>query len=181
MSGFFKTHKDSRDRSLFIPMNKNMRKKAVEGIEIGDTFTVSRTFNEQDVAQFADMSRDYNPVHFDKRFASVKNFDGVICHGLLVASMVTEIGGQVGWLASGMTFQFRKPVYIGDTIQCDLTITAMDEKGRAEAEAIFKNEHGAVVMECILSGIVPGSQEKKVMQAMLSEGDQTNKLTNCKQ
>lgn len=162
-------------------MKKNMRRKAVEGLEIGDTFTVSRTFSAQDVVRFGDMSRDYNPIHFDKRFTSVKNFDDLICHGLLIASMVTEIGGQIGWLASAMTLQFKKPVYIGNTIQCDLTITDIDEKGRAEAKAILKNEHGAVVLECILNGIVPGAREKMVMQDMLSEGDPTNKLTRCKQ
>ncbi len=82
----------------------NIRKKAIEGLEKGDTFSVSRTFTEQDVIQFADISRDYNPVHCDERFAKVKNFNGRICHGLLIASQVTEIGGQMGWLASGMTF-----------------------------------------------------------------------------
>ena len=61
----------------------HIRKKAIEGLEIGDTFSVSRTFTEQDVVRFADISRDYNPIHFDQRFTKVKNFDGLICHGLL--------------------------------------------------------------------------------------------------
>ncbi|MFW2366168.1 MAG: MaoC family dehydratase [Desulforhopalus sp.] len=154
-----------------------MRKKAVVGLEVGDTFSVSRTFTEQDLRQFADISRDYNPVHFEKQFATIKNFEGVICHGLLVASLVTEIGGQIGWLASGMTFQFKKPVYIGDTIKCDLTITEIDEKGRAKAKAIFKNENDVLVLKCDLSGIVPGDGERQVMKNMGSAGDPTNKLT----
>ena len=62
----------------------NIRTKAIEGIKLGDTFSVSRTFTEHDVLEFADISRDYNPVHFDKRFANVKGLDGRICHGLLV-------------------------------------------------------------------------------------------------
>ena len=87
----------------------HIRKKAIEGLKIGDTFSVSRTFTEQDAIRFADISRDYNPIHFDERFAKVKNFDGLICHGLLIASLVTEIGGQIGWLASGMTFKLKLP------------------------------------------------------------------------
>lgn len=75
-----------------------IRKKAIAGLEIGDNFSVSRTFSEQDVIQFAELSRDYNPIHFEKRFSKVKNFDGLICQGLLVASLITEIGGQIGWL-----------------------------------------------------------------------------------
>jgi len=42
----------------------------VEGLKTGDTFSVSRTFDERDVIQFADISRDYNPDHFDERFAN---------------------------------------------------------------------------------------------------------------
>lgn len=124
---------------------------------------------------FAEMSRDYNPVHFDDRFAEVKNFRGRICHGLLVASLLTEIGGQIGWLASGMNFRFRKPVYFGDTIECRLTITELDDRNRAKAEAVFKNQQEEIVIEAHLTGIVPGSPEKRVMEAMLAEGDPTNK------
>ena len=156
----------------------HIRKKAIEGLEIGDTFSVSRTFTEQDVIRFADISRDYNPVHSDERFAKVKNFDGRICHGLLIASLVTEIGGQIGWLASGMTFKFKKPVYFGDTIKCDFTITDIDERDRAKAEAVFTNEYDIIVLEGDVTGIVPGGQEKQVMKDMLADGDPTNKVSS---
>ena len=155
----------------------HIRKKAIEGLKIGDTFSVSRTFTEQDAIRFADISRDYNPIHFDERFAKVKNFDGLICHGLLIASLVTKIGGQIGWLASGMTFKFKKPVYFGDTIKCDFIIVDIDERGRAKAEAVFTNEYEIIVLEGIVTGIVPGAQEKQIMKDMLAEGDPTNKIS----
>ena len=124
---------------------------------------------------FADISRDYNPVHFDDRFAKVKNLDGRICHGLLVVSILTEIGGQIGWLASGMNLGFRKPVYFGDTIECRFTITELDERNRAKAEAVFRNQRDEIVMEAHLTGIVPGSPERSAMAATVAEGDLTNK------
>jgi len=154
-----------------------IRRKASEGLKTGDTFSVSRTFTEQDVVQFAAISRDYNPVHCDDRFAEVKKFDGRICHGLLVASLITEIGGQIGWLATGMNMEFKKPVYFGDTIKCDFTITEIDERGRAEAEMMFTNENGLLVLEAVLTGILPGDREKKVIKDMLAEGDPTNKVS----
>jgi len=126
--------------------------------------------------QFADISRDYNPVHFDERFAEVKKFSGHICHGLLVACLLTEIGGQIGWLASGMYFDFLKPVYFGDTIKCDFKITESDDRGRARGEAEFKNQDEIIVLKGVLTGIVPGEEEKKVLDAMVSEGDPTNKI-----
>jgi acyl dehydratase len=152
-----------------------IREKAIAGLKRGDCFAVSRTFTEQDTLAFAEISRDYNPVHFDDRFARVKNLDGRICHGLLVVSILTEIGGQIGWLASGMNFRFKKPVYFGDTIECRFTITELDERNRAKAEAVFKNQRDEIVIEAHVTGIIPGSPEKRAMEAMVAEGDSTNK------
>jgi acyl dehydratase len=152
-----------------------IRQKAIAGLKPGDSFTVSRTFTEHDTLAFADTSRDYNPVHFDDRFASAKNFRARICHGLLVASLATEIGGQIGWLASGMNFRFKRPVYFGDTIECSMTITEIDDRNRAKAEAVFKNQQNEIVIEADVTGIVPGLPERRVMGAMLAEGDPTNK------
>jgi 3-hydroxybutyryl-CoA dehydratase len=155
----------------------HIRKKAIGGLDKGDTFSASRTFSEQDVIRFADISRDYNPIHCEERFSKVKNLDGLICHGLLVASLITEIGGQIGWLASGMTLEFKKPVYIGDTIKCDFTITEMGDRGRAKAVAVFTNKNNLTVLRAVLTGIVPGDREKQVMKDMMTEGDPTNKIS----
>jgi acyl dehydratase len=153
-----------------------MREKAITGLKAGDTFEITRTFLEQDTITFADISRDYNPVHFDRRFANLKGFPDPISHGLLVAGMVTEIGGQIGWLASGMNFRFRKPVYFGDTIVCRLTITEIDDRHRAKAEALFRNQREEIVIEATVTGIVPGIPEREVIALMVAEGDPTNKL-----
>ena len=152
------------------------RERAAEGFQFGDTFRTSRTFTEDDVVVFARISRDYNPVHFDARFAKAKNFSAPICHGLLAASLATEIGGQIGWLASSMNFRFKGPVYVGETITCTWVMTAIDQNGRAKASVTTTKEDGAAVIEAEINGIVPGLEERKVLRQMLSEGDPTNKL-----
>ena len=153
-----------------------IRQKAIAGLRVGDRFTIKRTFTEADMITFAGITRDYNPVHYDERFAAVKKFNGRICHGLLVAAMLTEIGGQIGWLASVMNFRFKKPVYFGDTITCKLSITDIDERYRARALAEYCNAEGVVVLEADLEGIVPAAVEQEVLVAMVQEGDPTNKL-----
>ena len=153
-----------------------IRKKTIEGLKTGDKFVISRKFTEQDVMEFADLSKDYNPVHFDDRFVSVKGYNGKVCHGLLIGSMVTEIGGQIGWLASELNFKFIQPVYFEDTITCDFTLVNVKQNGRAEAKIIFRNQHNVIVLEATLKGIIPGDREKVVMKTMISEGDPTNKI-----
>jgi acyl dehydratase len=153
-----------------------IRKRAIEGLKIKDTFTVVRTFTEQDMVQFADITKDYNAAHFDDRFATVKNLRGRICHGLLVASMITQVGGQIGWLASRFDLRFMKPVYFGDTITCRLTLDDIDEKGWAKAKAVHQNQEGTIVLEAYLEGVLPGAAERKVLKVMVDEGDPTNRF-----
>ena len=152
-----------------------LRKKAIEGIYPGDVFTVSRTFTENDTMNFGDITRDFNPVHYEARFSGIKGFPDRICHGLLTASIITEIGGQIGWLASGMSFNFIRPVFFGDTVSCSVTILTIDGKGRARASASYINQHGEKVLTAELTGQLPGEAEKEVLRAMTAEGDPTNR------
>jgi 3-hydroxybutyryl-CoA dehydratase len=157
------------------------RERAAEGLQAGDSFRTSRTFTDDDVIRFAKISRDYNPVHFDARFAKARNLAAPICHGLLTASLVTEIGGQISWLASAMNFRFKGPVYVGEKITCNWVITAIDQNGQAKAFVTITKENGAAVVEAEIRGIVPGLEERKVLSQMLSEGDPTNGLTDTSQ
>jgi acyl dehydratase len=161
-------------------MANPIRKSAVKGLREGDSFSYKRRFTEEETAWFGDLTRDYNPVHYDSRWAGTKGFKGLVCHGLLVGSMICEFGGQVGWLASGMNFKFIKPVYFDDTVRCTITITKIEESGRAEAEAFFTNQNGEQVCYAHLKGRVPLDDERALLKKMLREGDPTNKLSNEK-
>ena len=154
----------------------DIRKRTIQGLQIGDTFTVSRRFTEEDVKVFADITCDYNPVHFDARFSDAKNFTGRICHGLLIGSILTQVGGQIGWLASVMNFRFKQPVYFDETITCRFTITDVDERRRARAEAVYFNQSGSVVLEADLEGILHDASERKILDDMVAAGDPTNKI-----
>ena len=154
----------------------DIRERTIKGLKVGDTFSVERTFTEQDMRKFSEITRDFNPVHFERRFSEAKKFKGRICHGLLVASMLTEIGGQIGWLASVMNFQFKRPVYFGDTIVCSMRIVKIDEHNRAKAQVTYRNQKGIIVLEAELAGILPGERERQVLNQMVLEGDPTNTI-----
>ena len=157
-------------------MPNAMRQQAIEGLKEGDLFTYKRSFTQEETELFGEMTRDYNPVHFDLRWIEAKGFNGLICHGLLVGSMICEFGGQVGWLATGMNFKFIKPVYFGDIITCSIMMTKIESSGRAEAEASFVNEVGDQVCIAHLTGRVPLDHERDILKQMVHEGDPTNKL-----
>jgi 3-hydroxybutyryl-CoA dehydratase len=152
----------------------SIRQRAAEGLNQGDSFTLCRSFSLDDIECFARISRDYNPVHVDEPYAALHNFRTPISHGLLTASLLTEIGGQMGWLASGMNFRFKHPVYAGETLTCRWTITEIDERGRAKAEINITNPNGIRVLEAETTGIIPGEKQRLRLAEMLSDGDPTN-------
>jgi len=152
------------------------RQRATAGLKPGDTFIVERTFEQSDTEAFGHLTRDFNPVHYETRFAQAKNLAGLICHGLLTGSMVCELGGQLALLASEMNFSFKRPVYFGDTITCKVTFIAIDERGRATFEASLTNQRAQEVISARVVGLLPSESDRSLLAEMVAEGDPTNPL-----
>ncbi|KAA9408549.1 MaoC/PaaZ C-terminal domain-containing protein [Haloarcula sp. KBTZ06] len=90
-------------------------------VEAGETFTETRTFRPEDVDQFAALSGDDQPRHTEP------DGDGRrMVQGLLTASLLTSIDGDLEVLASRMDLQFQRPVYTGETLVCELTVVSAD-------------------------------------------------------
>ena len=135
------------------PEFKQQLKAAFDSIQVGQTFTFRRTFTEGDVALFCGVTGDYNPYHIDRTFIESSWFGRPIIPGLLTASMITHIGGMIGFLATEMVFQFVASVYIGDTITCTVTFAEKDEARRlVRATAAFVNQDGAEVLQARFAG-----------------------------
>jgi len=91
----------------------------------------ARTMTETDIVNFAGLSGDYNVIHTDAEFSKDTPFGQRIAHGLLGLSMASGLVARlpgaerhriVAFL--GMTWDFRKPICIGDTIHVVQTITS---------------------------------------------------------
>jgi len=129
---------------------------AFASINVEQTFTFRRTFTEGDVALFCGVTGDYNPYHIDEIFIQESWFDRKIIPGLLTGSMITHIGGMIGFLATEMVFEFIQAVYVGDTITCVITITEKDEEKRLlMAQATYVNQHNVEVLRARFKGF-PG-------------------------
>lgn len=106
-------------------------------LEVGKRVTVSRAISEADVAAFADLSLDTNPIHFEDAYAAKTIFGKRIAHGMLSAALIsgalTKLMGDSNVLL-GLELEFRQPVYIGDQINCQLTIVAIDHRNVSRIE-----------------------------------------------
>ncbi|KTG30631.1 MaoC/PaaZ C-terminal domain-containing protein [Haloferax profundi] len=89
----------------------------------GETLVRERTFTTAEVEAFAVLSGDEQPIHTDP------DEDGrLVVHGLLTATLPTQIGGDLEVLARSMEFEFLAPVYTGETIRCEVTPTTVDAR-----------------------------------------------------
>jgi len=93
-------------------------------VEAGDTFTETRTFTPADVDRFAAVTGDDQARHTEPDERGRR-----MVQGLLTASLLTSIGGDLEVLASQMEFRFRRPVYTGETVVCEMEITAAEPRG----------------------------------------------------
>lgn len=145
----------------------SLRQRALAGLKVGDTLTASRTFSREETEAFGALTRDDNPVHHDEAFAETRGLPGTIIHGLLTGSLITEIGGQIGCLASGMDFHFVRPVYAGDTVTCTLTLDEVDPEGRKiKGVAVMRNQRDELVAQVELRGQLPvGTQLEALARA----------------
>ncbi len=139
------------------PEFKEQIKAAFDSLQPGQVFTFRRSFTEADVAIFCGVTGDYNPYHIDETFIRASWFGRKIIPGLLTASMITHVGGMIGFLAAEMHFQFVKPVYVGDTITCTITFEEKDEVKRIfSARAVYVNQDGVEVLYAAFKGF-PGN------------------------
>lgn len=103
---------------------------AITEITIGMTASYTQTISDADVKAFAGISGDHNPVHMSEDYAKNSRFKNRIAHGLLTASFFSAIFGTKlpgeGCVYAGQNLQFKKPVYLGDTVVAKVTVIAVD-------------------------------------------------------
>jgi len=121
-------------------------------IKIGDSASMTKTFSDEDVRTFAEISGDNNPIHLDDEYAAGTRFGQRLVHGILTSGMISAVlGTQLpgpGSVYIKQTIYFRAPVYIDDTITATVTATKIrDDKPIATFETVCTKEDGTVVID----------------------------------
>ncbi|MHB9144510.1 MAG: hotdog domain-containing protein [Symbiobacteriia bacterium] len=121
-------------------------------LQAGDVLTWERTFSDEETFQFAELSGDKGSHHLQR-----DDKGRLMVHGLLTASIGTKIGGDFNYIARDMTFEFLRPVFTGDTVKCEVTITeAKKQDGFIEIalKSVYRNQHGKEVLVGSSRGII---------------------------
>ena len=107
----------------------------VLGVKVGDTASFEKTVSDEDIAAFARVTGDEQPLHLDDAFAATTRFKKRIAHGMLSAGYISAaLGTQLAPNATvvylSQSLRFMRPVYPGDTISAKLEVTSVDPEKR---------------------------------------------------
>ena len=153
------------------------RGKVWDELVIGQTFWSSgRTVTETDIANFAGLSGDFNPLHLDSELGRASIFGQRVPHGPL--GLLFAMGGcdRLGLLEGvalaflDLQWRFVAPLLIGDTVRTRIVVNALKRTSQRDRgivvlhmsllnqreEVVQEGEHTYLIRR---SGSVPGTSE----------------------
>jgi acyl dehydratase len=123
--------------------------KFFDDFKVGEEFvTHGRTVTEADVANFAGVTGDINPLHMDEEYAKKTRFGRRVPHGQLIFVLALGLAERViapMFHDSIIAFygldkmRFIKPVFIGDTITLKRRVDSAEPRDGASGVVTFED------------------------------------------
>lgn len=119
---------------------------------VGQKARRSLTLSADHVKTYAELSGDYNPLHFDESFAAKTKFrhlvvQGGLTTGLLHALVAMDMPGP-GTVFLSQNWKFTSPVFIGDTITAEAEVMSVhDSKPVTQLKIKISRQDGETVLE----------------------------------
>ncbi|WP_375000634.1 MaoC/PaaZ C-terminal domain-containing protein [Aeromicrobium sp. CTD01-1L150] len=113
----------------------------VEDFAVGQEWvSQGRTITESDLVSFAAWSWDTNEVHTDEVAASRGRFGTRIAHGMLGAAIAMGLVSRLGVFEGSSIallgideWRFERPLLIGETVRCRVTILSVRPTSAGDA------------------------------------------------
>lgn len=131
-----------------------------EDLDVGLVLTSrARTVTETDLVTFCMLSGDWNPIHSDEEFSLSSDYGRRVVHGLFGMAVLTGLMDRAGWFSTTAVamlgvekWEFRAPIFVGDTIHCQMEVTALRLTSRGDKGIVGRrfrlvNQRGEVIQE----------------------------------
>lgn len=120
---------------------------------MGRVFSTTRAFTAEDVAAFARLSGDLNPIHLDEAAAAAAGVKGVdgrrVVHGMLCASLFSAIIGSrfPGAIYATQSLAFRRPVAVGEEVTAEVELVRLGGTRAMFATRVLRRVGGGAYAE----------------------------------
>lgn len=123
----------------------------MEVVRIGDKASYTKVFDKNDVQLFAELTGDFNPVHFDEEYAKQTIFKKPIVHGPLVITIITTLFANKipgpGSVYLSHEVKYFNPVYYGDEITGTVEVIDINEKQHVFIKTTCTNQKGDIILD----------------------------------
>ncbi|MEY2793090.1 MAG: 3-hydroxybutyryl-CoA dehydratase [Bacteroidota bacterium] len=122
-------------------------------ISLGANYELIFSFSQENVNDFCKVSGDFNPLHWDEKFAAETPFKKPIVHGALVNSIFSKVMGMdfpgKGSVYLKQVSEFKRPVYVGMLYRAYFEVISIDPtKHTAEIKTqVFETERGKLMVD----------------------------------
>lgn len=136
----------------------------IEDLEVGMSDSFEKTLGDAEIQKFIELTDDNNPVHVDDEFAKGTMFKKRIVHGMLTASLISNILGTklpgTGAIYMSQSVRFRAPVFIGDNVRVEAKITELNEKRRIITLSCTCHVGDKLVLDGEAKAMVPSREQR---------------------
>ena len=121
-------------------------------LEVGERATRQMAVTHDHVLQYAAVTGDRNPLHFDEAFTAKTSFGRLVAHGgittgLLHALLAQDMPGP-GSVFLSQDWKFTAPVFIGDTITAAAEVVSVHaSKPVCQLRIVIQRGDGENVLE----------------------------------
>ena len=135
-------------------------------IRVGQRAARTLTLTKKEVAAYAEITGDRNPLHFDEAFAARTKFGRLVVHGGLTAGILNALVAEdlpgPGTVFMSQELKYVAAVYIGDTISGEVEVLEVHPtKPVTKLKATVRGQDGDVVLEgvCWCYTLLPAPKE----------------------
>ena len=118
----------------------------------GDVVTYERAFTVEDVREFGEVAGNQRAVQREP------NEDGPLpVPELLTGSLMTNLGGELRYVARTIEYDFHRPVYTGESITCEWTVgskTEEEDRFLLENTVVYRDEDDEIIGTGGTTGLV---------------------------
>jgi acyl dehydratase len=121
-------------------------------VSVGQKASRTLTVTAEHVRAYAEITGDYNPLHFSEAFASQTKFgrlvvQGGLTTGVLHALVAMDMPGP-GTVFLSQNWKFTAPAYIGDTIIAEAEVLSVHAtKPVCQLRIVVRRQDGESVLE----------------------------------
>lgn len=137
----------------------------------------SRIISADDVTDFADLTGDHTPLHNRTGGRVETPFGRPVVHGLLGLSIMAGLSSEhprinTLALASMGEWQFRSPIYFGESVHVETEVESLEPHGRRAGRVVWRRRllgsRGQVLqegtIETLVARLTPASRPSSVLK-----------------